>query len=425
MQIDKKSLRYLFGIVLGALLLYWGIMDTERAKTFFINIWSLIAPFAIGGAIGFVLNVPMRSVERRLEWVPKPGLRRLLAIVITLVLFIIIIAFILLLLIPQLKNTIRSLVDTLPEFVIRETEHIRLFMEKNPEIRQWITEYTSFGSIDWAGLVQRFATFLGESLSKLFGGAFNAIGSVATAIMNAFLSICFAFYTLSRKEILARQGKMLLYSFLPESWADEAVRVLRLTSVTFSNFISGQCLEACILGGMFVVGMAIFGLPYIPLVSVIIAVTALIPIVGAFAGCFLGVIFILVESPVQAFTFLILFLILQQIEGNLIYPKVVGTSIGLPGMWVLVALSVGGELMGIGGMLIMIPLASVLYALLGEFTRKRIKDKEIPDYKLEPVAIETKSAFRMNRERRKQQELLNKMKAFAKQATDKGKKNTK
>ena len=425
MNIDKKTIRYLFAVLLGGMLLYWGIMDTERAKTFFLNIWNLFAPFAIGGAIGFVLNVPMRAVERRLEWIQRNGLRRILAIVITLILFAIVIAFILLLLIPQLKTTIRSLVDTLPEFVMRETEHIRMFMEKNPEIRQWITDYTSFGNIDWAGLVQRFATFLGESLSKLFGGAFNAIGSVANGIVNAFLSICFAFYTLSRKEILSRQGKMLLYSFLPESWADEVVRVLQLTNVTFSNFISGQCLEACILGGMFVVGMAILGLPYIPLVSVIIAVTALIPIVGAFAGCFLGAIFILVESPMQAFTFLILFLILQQIEGNLIYPRVVGTSIGLPGMWVLVALTVGGELMGIGGMLIMIPLASVFYALLGEFAKKRIAERDIPQYKLEPQVTEMKSGFRIKREKQKQQELVKKLKDLAQKAAEKGKKNTK
>ena len=178
---------------------------------------------------------------------------------------------------------------------------------------------------------------------------------------------------------------------------------MRLTNTTFSNFISGQCLEAIILGCLFAVTMLILKMPYIPLVSVIIAVTALIPVVGAFVGCVLGAFFILVDNPLQAVTFVIMFLILQQLENNLIYPRVVGTSIGLPGMWVLVAVTIGGDLMGVGGMLIMIPLASVLYTLLREFTDKRLLERGIPAEKLMEQPPEIKSRFQRNEERRQRQ----------------------
>ena len=154
-------------------------------------------------------------------------------------------------------------------------------------------------------------------------------------------------------------------------------------------------------------------MPYVPLISVVIAITALVPLVGAFIGCFLGAFFILVNDPIQALIFVAMFLVLQQIEGNLIYPKVVGTSIGLPGMWVLVAVTVGGELMGVAGMLIMIPISSVLYALLREFTDKRIAQREIDPEKLRDHPPELKSKFKENRERKKEQKLLKQMKALA------------
>ena len=156
-----------------------------------------------------------------------------------------------------------------------------------------------------------------------------------------------------------------------------------MSNRSFSNFISGQCLEAVILGCMFAVAMLVFKMPYIPLVSVVIAVTALVPIVGAWVGCIVGTFFIMVDSMPLALGFVVLFLVLQQIENNLVYPKVVGTSIGLPGMWVLVAVTVGGELMGVFGMLLFIPLASVLYALSRELADRRIAERNIPSEKLQ------------------------------------------
>lgn len=422
MQIDKKTLRNLFVFLLSAIILYWVVLDTERAKLFAGSIWRLFAPFAVGGAIAFIFNVPMRWVERQLKWIQKDSQRRAVSIVLTLILFVLLIAFVVLMLGPQIRMTVRSIVDRLPDFVKRESENLMAFLEAHPEIKNWVLEYTSLESIDWSGIIQKMVSFAGESLTTIFDSAFSAISGVTNGIVNAFLSIAFAFYALSRKEILARQGRRLAYALLPEHAADELIRILRLTNSTFSNFISGQCLEACILGLMFAVSMFVLRLPYIPLVSVIIAVTALVPLVGAFIGCGLGALFILVESPVQALTFVVMFLVLQQIEGNLIYPRVVGTSIGLPGMWVLVALSVGGEMMGVGGMLVMIPLSSVIYALLREFTQKRVKERNIAPEKLREHPPELKSKFKENRQRKREQKLLNNMKTIAEKHAEKGKK---
>ena len=280
------------------------------------------------------------------------------------------------------------------------------WLGEHPELQEWILANTELENIDWTSLLQKAGSVVGDSVSTIVDSTFSAIGSVTGAIVNAVISVVFAIYCLSRKEILARQCRRVMYSVLPERFTDEVIRIMRLTNSTFSNFISGQCLEACILGCLFAVTMLIFKMPYVPLVSVVIAVTALVPVVGAFVGCALGAFFILVNDPLQALTFVIMFLVLQQLENNLIYPRVVGTSIGLPGMWVLVAVTIGGEIMGVGGMLVMIPLVSVLYTLLREFTDKRLLERGIPAEKLMEQPPEIKSRFQRNRERRQRQSFL-------------------
>ena len=253
---------------------------------------------------------------------------------------------------------------------------------------------TELENLDWAQIVSNVASIAGNSLTTIFNGLISAVGSVAGAVVDAVIALVFAIYCLCRKEILARQCRRLLYSLVPERISDQVVRILRMTNSTFSNFISGQCLEAVILGGLFAIAMAIFKMPYIPLVSVLVSVTALVPVVGAFVGCILGAFFILVSNPLQAVWFVVMFLVLQQIENNVIYPRVVGTSIGLPGMWVLVAVTIGGDLMGVGGMLMMIPVASVLYALLREFTDKRLAERNIAEDKLQDRPPELRSKFK-------------------------------
>ena len=418
LQIDKKTIRNLCLAGIGCIVVYWLLHETERFQSLWKALTGMIAPFAIGAVLAFILNVPMRGIERGLKLIRKPGLRRILAVLLTFIFLLLVLTGVVCLLVPQITETIESLIPKLVTFFQGIDRGVRDFFTDNPEIWNFVAansdiETFDWAAIDWPALVQKVMNMLSSSVTVIANSAFSAVGSITGAIVNAVIGLVFAVYCLSRKEILARQGRRMVYAVLPERFCDELIRILRLTNSTFSNFISGQCLEACILGCLFAVTMAILRMPFIPLVSVLIAVTALIPVVGAFVGCVLGAFFILVNDPIQAIIFVAMFLILQQIENNMIYPKVVGTSIGLPGMWVLVAVSVGGEIMGVGGMFIMIPIAAVLYTLAREFTSKRVAQRGIDPDKLRDHPPELKSKFKEKREKKREQRLLRQMKELA------------
>ncbi len=422
MFIDKKLMHRIFSLIAGAILFAWLILDTARASILFSRIWELIAPFAVGAAIAFIFNVPMRALEHQLEGMKKQGLRRGLAIVLTLLCMVLVIMFVFELLIPQLRLTIASLSEKIPAFVERTAQNLMVLVAENPELGTWIQETFDLQSLDWPTIVANVLTWAGNQVSSVMGSAVAVIGSVTSGIVNLVISVVFAIYCLSGKETLARQARRLLYSLLREQNADEIIRITRLTNVTFSNFISGQCLEAVILGCLFAVVMAVLKMPYIPLVSVIIGVTALIPVVGAFVGCIVGTFFILVNDPIQAVTFVAVFLVIQQLENNLIYPRVVGTSIGLPGMWVLVSVTIGGEVMGVGGMLVMIPLASVLYALAREFTARRLAQRSIDPEKLLNQPMEMPSRSEKKKQMRHRQNMQKMKEQFQKMQLEKKKK---
>ena len=412
MDISKKTLQRIFIGVASCILLYWLLHETERVKNVFTTLETLFAPFIIGAALAFILNVPMRSIERLLKKIPNPGARRILSIVLTLVALLLVLAFVFYMLIPQVGSTVEALVAQLPVFFKQVQDRFNEYLLEHPDIMEWVTANTDLEKLDWNTILQKAGAILGNSLTAIANGAVSAIGSVTGAIVNLVIAIVFSFYCLSRKEILARQGRRVIYSILPEKFCDKLIRILRLTNSTFSSFISGQCVEACILGSMFAVTMAIFRMPYVPLVSVLIAVTALVPVVGAFVGCVLGAFFILVDNPLQAVWFVVIFQVLQQIENNMIYPRVVGTSIGLPGMWVLMAVTIGGNLMGVGGMLLMIPLASVAYTLAREFTDRRLKERNIPDEKVQDQPPELQSKFKEKRKASKQKRAHKKLLRF-------------
>ena len=410
MQIDKKLMHRIFGLIAGAIVFAWLVLDTARATALFNRIWELFAPFVAGAAIAFIFNVPMRAIEKQLEGIRKQSLKRGLAIILTILCLVLIIMFVFELLIPQIRLTLESLAATIPAFIDRTAQNLMVLIEENPELGIWIQETFHLQSLNWSNIIKDVLAWLANQISTVMGGAVNVIGSVTSGIVNAVIGTVFAIYALGRKEILASQGRRILYSILSERKADEVIRIAQLTNATFSSFISGQCLEAVILGCLFAVVMSILKLPYIPLVSVVIAVTALIPVVGAFVGCFVGAFFILVNDPLQAVTFVVMFLVLQQLENNLIYPRVVGTSIGLPGMWVLVAVTIGGETMGVAGMLIMIPLVSVIYTLGREFTEYRLNKLNISPEKLEAKPIMNPPKVNHAKERKKKLK-LEKMKA--------------
>ena len=410
MHFDRKLMPRLFLLIAGCIVFGWLVLDTARATIVFNTIWELISPFVVGAAIAFVFNVPMRAIERQMEGISRPSLRRSLSIMLTIAALVLVIMFIVELLVPQIQLTIASLSAQIPAFVERSANLIKGLMEDNPEMTAYVLELLDLENLNENQSIKDILSVLGERFTTMMGSAVNVIGNVTSGVVNGVvnivISIAFSIYCLARKEILARQGRRILYSICPEHISDEIIRILRLTNATFSNFMSGQCLEACILGCLFAVAMAIFKMPYIPLVSVIIAMTALVPVVGAFVGCVVGAFFILVDDPLQALSFVAMFLVIQQLENNLIYPRVVGTSIGLPGMWVLVAVTIGGELMGVGGMLLMIPLTSVLYTLAREFTDKRLAQRQIPEEKLQNHPPEIQSRLRKRRERKQRIRLL-------------------
>lgn len=383
MDKDKKKIGLIFAGVAGCIVLYWLLFQTDRFVMAYNTIVRVLMPFLVGAVLAFILNVPMRAIERMLGGIKKQEVRRPVAVLLTLLTVILVLSLVIGLLIPQVLQTGKSFIDKLPGFFNNVQKDFFEFLNNNPQMLAWAQDNIDLKSLNIGSMVKEALDVVTSSVGTIITGTFSAIGTVTSGVVDAVIGIVFAVYCLFRKEILARQGRRLLYAFLPEKWCDTIVRILRLANSTFSNFLSGQCLEVCILGCMFAVSMAIFQMPYIPLVSVLVAVTAFIPIVGAFAGCILGALFILVDNPVQAVWFVAMFLVLQQIENNLIYPRVVGTSIGLPGMWVLLAVTIGGEMMGVAGMFLMIPMVAVLYVVLREVTNTRLERRAIDASKLQ------------------------------------------
>lgn len=398
MEINKKTLKSIFWGVAGCIVLYWILNETERVKSVLNLIKGVASPFIVGAVLAFIINVPMRSIERLLFKVKSDKLRRIVALMLTFVAVMLVLALVFWLLIPQVTQTASTFADRLPAFFGKVQTLVTDFLNSNPQLMEWVMQNTELEALNITAIIEKAVDMVGNSVTAILSGAFSAIGSVASIIVNAVISLIFALYCLFQKETLARQGRRLLYAFLPEHWCDRTIRILRLTNSTFSNFLSGQCLEVCILGCLFAVSMAIFQMPYIPLVSVLVAVTAFIPVVGAFAGCVIGAFFILVDNPLQAVWFVVMFLVLQQIENNVIYPRVVGTSIGLPGMWVLLAVAVGGEFMGVAGMFLMIPFAAVLYTVIREITHARLDVRGIDESKLVAHPPELQSKFKQQRE---------------------------
>ena len=257
MHIDKKLMHRIFLLIAGAIVFAWLVLDTARATALFNRVWDLFSPFAAGAAIAFIFNVPMRSIEKQLGDIRKPGLRRGLAIVLTILCLVLLVMFVFELLIPQIRLTLASLSEKIPVFIDRTAQKMMVLIEENPDLGTWIQETFHLESLNWSTILKDILAWLANQVSALMGGAVNVIGNVTSGIFNAVIGIVFALYGLGRKEILASQGRRILYSLLSERRADEVIRVCRLTNVTFSNFISGQCLEAVILGCLFAVVMAI------------------------------------------------------------------------------------------------------------------------------------------------------------------------
>ncbi|MBR4067831.1 MAG: AI-2E family transporter [Clostridia bacterium] len=369
---ERKKMRDI--VLVGAILIALFALSQHLGwfGDMLLKILEILKPFLIAGFLALFLNVPMRFFENRVfkgfdrtQFGKK--CKRPLAVLIIFTVVILIACLVLPYLINEIALTVESIVKQLPAAYEKLNEWL---LANDIDIDEYLS----------AALVPPTEDQLNAQLEQIFQFAMNGvvfstgvIGSVYQSVLDLFFTIMFTVYFLFAKEKLATQFKRLGYAYLPKKHMDRVVEISRLTQRTFASFMTGQCLEAVILGVMFFLCMTLFGMPYELLISVFIAIMALIPVLGAWIGCIVGAFLILVVNPGQALGFLVMFLILQQIEGNLIYPHVMGNAIGLPSIWVLFAVVVGEGLLGIAGMLLFIPLTSVVYSLTRDSVTRREK----------------------------------------------------
>ena len=382
-ELNKENMKKIRWLITFAVILYVGVQNLDVVLKYVNVLWGMLLPFAIGGALAFVLNVPMAFIERHLfgkarEKEGKAGkaanrLARPVSLILSIVMVVLVFLVVVLVVAPELGRTLVSVVKKVEEDI--------------PLLQKWLTDTFQSDSeiVKWASTIEIDPQKSIDSIiSVLKNGADNLVSSTITVTMglvsmavNFAIGFVFACYVLLQKERLGKQVLKAAYAILPVKIVEYLGHVCTLASKVFASFITGQCIEAVILGSMFFVSMTIGRFPYAMLIGVLISFTALIPVFGGIIGCWVGFFLILMVSPLKAFAFLALFVILQQIEGNLIYPHVVGNSVGLPAIWVLVAVTLGGNLMGILGMLIFIPLVSVLYTLFREWVYERLDKKKV------------------------------------------------
>ena len=379
MDLSKMSIKKIRELIVFTALLVVALWKFDVVLGVLKTIWDIIFPFVLGGAIAFLTNVPMSFLEKKIfENVKKKNkivrkLKRPISLILTIVLVVSVIALVMFGVIPQLTRTMGTLVTSINDFIPQMQSWIGEFFHNNQEIMNLVDqiEFDPDQAIKWG------ISLLGNGAGNMMNTTMSAVGSIVSGVATFFIAFSFACYILFQKEKLHIQIRKVFFAFLPRQKADAFIKVCSLTYRTFANFLAGQCLEAVILGSMFVVTLSILRMPYALLIGILIAFTALIPIFGAFIGCAVGSFLIFMVNPQQAILFVIVFLVLQQIEGNLIYPHVVGESVGLPSIWVLAAVTIGGNLMGIVGMLVFIPLLSVLYTIFREFVYLRLKKQNI------------------------------------------------
>lgn len=372
MKKDILEMRKWIILILIAIFSYWGLNNFDKLLGVINTGYKVLEPFILGGVIAFVLNILVNKIEKYLnKWIKNRRFKlvRFISIILSLLIFILVIVFTAFLLIPELIENIQMLMGSVPGLIGDAQNSILNLLDKYPDIQNEISKmFSESGNV---------STIISNVLNYFITGAIGFIGSLVSSFITIFTAIIFAIYMLAQKEYLIRGTKKVLYSLLNKKRADKLVEIGTLANKTFSKFISGQCLEAIILGGLMFIAFTISGFPYALMLAVLTAITSLIPIFGALIAMVIGAILIGIGDPVQAIIFVIVFQVVQQIEGNFIYPRVVGASVGLSPLWTLLAITVGGNLFGIPGILLGLPVASVLYALIKELVNVRLKNKAI------------------------------------------------
>lgn len=375
MELDKKTTKNIIKIAICIIVFAFLLYNISSVLTIAGNILGLVSPLLIGAVMAFIINVPMDFFEKKCFFkIKKKGVKRAVSIVCAFVTILLVIAIVMGLVIPEIASTVQLIISEFPARMTQAQIWMNDMLQGNEELNAAVAQ-------TWI-VIENYLLDLLNSLDagNISGGVITAmtgaISGTVSAVINFFMAIIFSLYILGQKEVLASQGKRIGKVILKDTAYNKLFGILKLTSDTFRKFITGQCTEAVILGVIFFVAMSIFGMPYALTISVLIMLMSLIPIFGSFVGCIAGAFLILFVNPLQAIGFVVMFLIIQQIEGNLIYPHVVGNSIGLPSIWVFVAVLLGGNLFGIIGMLVFIPLSSVGYTLFKNWVKTKEKKKE-------------------------------------------------
>ena len=382
MELNKKNFKCILLLVLCAILLYWGLNNLSALSAVVDSFFSLLAPLLLGICVAYVVNLLLKVVERlwdkalaKAPEIWRGKLKRPICLTLTMLLFLGIIFAIIFILIPRLEEAGATLVANVPGYV--------------DQLQSWWNGVIAFAaergvtlpelSMNADNATKVLKDFLTNNGDNVVNTTLDITTSILGALVNFLLALVFSVYLLAQKEKLLAQSKRLLLAAIPQKAGKRTMHILKITNNAFSSFVTGQVTEAFILGTLCCMGMLILRLPYALPVSVIICFTSLIPIFGAWIGAATGAFLIVFVSPIKALTFLIFLLILQQVEGNLIYPRVVGKSVGLPGLWVLAAVTIGGGAFGIAGMLLGVPIWSVVYVLVQDFVRSRpAEDDEKP-----------------------------------------------
>lgn len=368
----RKITKWLIGVVTACILIYLAIRHLDMIAAGISWLINIMFPLLSGVIMAFILNVPMRPIEKHLHSRHEKS-KRPFAIFLSLVLVLGIFTGVAFLVLPEIVNAVRLVAQIILSCIDQAT-----FLEENIDFSDFpFGEYLEQIDIDWAQLKINLQEWIMSQRDVLLKQAAGTVSSMATGFMNFFIGLVFSIYILANKEKLKTQIRWLIHAWLPKKLGVSLIHIVSICNVSFRNFIAGQATEAVILGTLCTVGMLILRLPYAPMVGTLVGVTALIPIGGAYIGAIVGAFLILTVSPLKAFIFIIFLIILQQFEGNLIYPRVVGSRVNLPAMWVLAAVTVGGNLAGPAGMLLGVPAASAACELLKEATIKReLKSKE-------------------------------------------------
>jgi len=365
MKVDKKLI---LKISVAVFLLFLAIFYWNGFVTFIVKLAGTAVPLIIGAAMAYIVNIPMSFLER--HYFPKSTKkyviksRKWVCMILSVVAILLILCFVAFLVLPQLIDCIILAANLLPGEIQQLIDYIDSFHIVPQDI------IAVLEGIDWKSSIGTIIDTLTTGFGNIVNVVFKAITTVFSYVVTAVLSVIFAFYLLASKNKLSKQAKSLLEHYLKPSWNEKIYYFFTVMNDSFRKFIVGQSTEAVILGFLCTVGMLIFNFPYPSMIGAFVGFTALIPVAGAYIGCVVGAFMILTVSPMKALFFVIFIIVLQQLEGNLIYPKVMGSSIGLPGLWVLASVTVGGGMFGITGMLVGVPLTAAVYRFIKEDMKK-------------------------------------------------------